>query len=87
MRILIKGGHLIDPANKKNGQFDLIINKGKIEAVEPEGSIADISSGKIIQPVCSIDLSSQINTNEIYNFNFFSKIKTDILLAFTYLNR
>jgi dihydroorotase len=48
MRILIKGGHLIDPANKKNGQFDLLINKGKIEAVEPEGSIADISSGKII---------------------------------------
>ena len=48
MRILIKGGHLIDPANKKNGQFDLIINKGKIEAVEPEGKIADISSGEII---------------------------------------
>jgi dihydroorotase len=48
MRILIKGGHLIDPANKKNGQFDIIINKGKIEAVEPEGKIADISSGEII---------------------------------------
>ena len=48
MRILIKGGHLIDPANKKNGQFDLLINKGKIEAVEPEGKIADISSGEII---------------------------------------
>jgi dihydroorotase len=48
MRILIKGGHLIDPANKKNGHFDLLINKGKIEAVEPKGKIADISSGEII---------------------------------------
>jgi len=48
MRILIKGGHLIDPANKKNGQFDLLINKGKIEAVEPKGKIADILSGEII---------------------------------------
>jgi dihydroorotase len=49
MRILIKGGHLIDPANKKNGQFDLLINKGKIEAVEPEGKIANISSAEIIE--------------------------------------
>jgi dihydroorotase len=48
MRILIKGGHLIDPANKKNGQFDLIINKGKVEAVEPKGKITDISNGEII---------------------------------------
>lgn len=54
MRILIKGGHLIDPANKKNGQFDLLINKGKIEAVEPEGRIADISSGEIIDAKGSI---------------------------------
>jgi dihydroorotase len=48
MRILIKGGNLIDPANKKNGQFDLLINKGKIEAVEPKGKIVDISNGEII---------------------------------------
>ncbi len=48
MRILIKGGHLIDPANKKNGQFDLLISKGKIEAVEPEGKIKDISGAEII---------------------------------------
>ena len=54
MRILIKGGHLIDPANKKNGQFDLLINKGKIEAVEPEGKIADISRGEIIDAKGSI---------------------------------
>jgi dihydroorotase len=48
MRILIKGGHLIDPANKKNGKFDLLINKEKIEAVEPEGKIKDISGAEII---------------------------------------
>jgi dihydroorotase len=48
MRILIKGGHLIDPANKKNGQFDLLISKGIIEAVEPEGKIKDIPGVEII---------------------------------------
>ena len=48
MQILIKGGHLIDPANKKNGQFDLLISKGKIEAVEPEGKIKDIPGADII---------------------------------------
>ena len=48
MQILIKGGHLIDPANKKNGQFDLLISKGKIEAVEPEGKIKDIPGVDII---------------------------------------
>ena len=48
MQILIKSGHLIDPANKKNGQFDLLISKGKIEAVEPEGKIKDIPDADII---------------------------------------
>ncbi len=48
MQVLIKGGHLIDPANKKNGRFDLLISKGKIEAVEPEGKIKDIPSAEII---------------------------------------
>ena len=48
MRTLIKDGHLIDPANKKNGKFDLLINKGKIEAVEPKGKLKDIADSKII---------------------------------------
>jgi dihydroorotase len=48
MQILIRGGHLIDPANKKNGQFDLLINNGKIEAVEPEGKIKNIPNAEII---------------------------------------
>ena len=48
MRTLIKNGHLIDPANNKNGKFDLLINKGKIEAVEPKGKLKDIADSKII---------------------------------------
>lgn len=48
MRTLIKGGHLIDPANKKNGKFDILINKGKVEAVEPEGKIKDVANAEII---------------------------------------
>ena len=48
MRTLIKNGHLIDPANNKNGKFDLLINKGKIEAVEPKGKLQDIADSKII---------------------------------------
>lgn len=48
MRTLIKNGHLIDPGNKKNGEFDLLINKGKIEAVEPRGKINETSDIEII---------------------------------------
>lgn len=48
MRILIKNGHLIDPANKKNGDFDLLISKGKIEAVEPKGKLNDVSDAEVI---------------------------------------
>ena len=43
MPTLIKDGHLIDPANNKNGKFDLLINKGKIEAVEPKGKLKAVS--------------------------------------------
>jgi dihydroorotase len=48
MRTLIKDGHLIDPANKRNGKFDVLINKGKIEAVEPSGKLKDIADSKTI---------------------------------------
>ena len=34
MDILIKNGHVIDPATKKNGIFDILIKNGKIEKVE-----------------------------------------------------
>ena len=57
MRTLIKNGHLIDPANKKSGKFDLLINKGKIEAVEPKGKLKDITDLKIIDAQGAIAVS------------------------------
>ena len=44
MQTLIKDGHVIDPANKIDGSFDILINNGKIEAVLPKGKS---STGKI----------------------------------------
>ena len=32
---LIRGGHVVDPANKRDGRFDVLIKGGKIAAVEP----------------------------------------------------
>jgi hypothetical protein len=34
--LLIKGGYLVDPANSREGRFDLAIGKGKVESVERE---------------------------------------------------
>ncbi|RMA93188.1 dihydroorotase [Hydrogenothermus marinus] len=34
--ILIKNGHVIDPENNINGQFDILIEKGKIKKVEKD---------------------------------------------------
>jgi hypothetical protein len=34
--LLIKGGYLVDPANSREGQFDLAIAKGKVVSVERE---------------------------------------------------
>jgi len=32
---VVKGGHLIDPANNRDGRFDIGIKKGRIAAVAP----------------------------------------------------
>ena len=37
--ILIKGGHLIDPASRLEGPRDLLIRNGKVEAVELPGKM------------------------------------------------
>jgi dihydroorotase len=39
MNILIKSGHIIDPANKVEGRFDLFIADGKIAKLEKPGSL------------------------------------------------
>jgi len=33
MEILIKNGYLIDPKGKKEGQFDILVSKGKVEKI------------------------------------------------------
>jgi len=34
-KLLIKGGHLIDPANGRDGRFDLLLERGKVAGVQP----------------------------------------------------
>ena len=34
--MLRKGGRVLDPANERDGQFDIGIMKGRIEIVEPD---------------------------------------------------
>ena len=41
MKLLIKNGRVIDPANELDGSFDLILDKGKIHSVKPTGIIPD----------------------------------------------
>ena len=36
MRLLIKNGHVLDPATGKNGNFDILIEDGKIRRVAPD---------------------------------------------------
>lgn len=50
MKILIKGGRLIDPANDIDGLHDLLIEKGKVKQVAEPGQIPDAEAdgGQII---------------------------------------
>ena len=40
MQTLIKNGRVIDPAYQLDGSFDILINNGKIVAIEPQGKIS-----------------------------------------------
>ncbi len=44
MKTLIKGGRVIDPANGIDGPHDILIEKGKIQQVEPAGKIPQADS-------------------------------------------
>lgn len=35
MKILIQNGHVVDPANRREGRFDILIGRGKIVDVQP----------------------------------------------------
>ena len=51
MQTLIKNGRIIDPANKIDGFFDILINNGKVNEIEPTGKI----SGSNIDQIHTID--------------------------------
>ncbi|OVE80520.1 dihydroorotase, partial [bacterium K02(2017)] len=40
-KTLIKNGHLIDPAQDVDGNFDILIDQNKIQQIEPTGNIND----------------------------------------------
>ena len=56
MNILIKNGHIIDPANKVDGKFDLLVADGKIAKLGKPGSLpsngAQVidAAGKLVVP-------------------------------------
>lgn len=54
MKILIKNGHLVDPKNNIDGKFDLLIDQGKVVAVEPSMNAPDAevvdASGLLVTP-------------------------------------
>lgn len=46
--MLIQGGRVIDPASGVDGDFDLLVQDGEIEAVEPAGSIENPADTVVI---------------------------------------
>jgi len=52
--ILIKNGHVIDPANKRDGRFDILLDRGKIADVQPRlatnGAKTIDATGKLVVP-------------------------------------
>jgi dihydroorotase len=55
MRLLLKNGRVVDPANNRNGTFDVLIEDGRIARVEPnlaaEGAeVMEIAAGWIVSP-------------------------------------
>ena len=56
MNILIKNGHIIDPANKVDGKFDLLVADGKIAKLGKPGSLPSDgtqvidAAGKLVVP-------------------------------------
>jgi dihydroorotase len=56
MNILIKNGHIIDPANKVDGKFDLLVAEGKIAKLGKPGSLPSNGAqvldagGKLVVP-------------------------------------
>ncbi len=48
MKLIIKNGRVIDPANNIDGKYDIVIDKGLIQSVAPSGKSSDDGSAKVI---------------------------------------
>jgi len=48
VKLIIKNGRVIDPANNIDGKFDVVIDKGLIQAVTPAGKAEEDVSAKVI---------------------------------------
>jgi dihydroorotase len=48
VKLIIKNGRVIDPANNIDGKFDVVIDKGLIQAVTPAGKGKEDASAKVI---------------------------------------
>jgi dihydroorotase len=48
VKLIIKNGRVIDPGNNIDGEYDVVIDKGLIQAVTPAGKAKDDSSAKVI---------------------------------------
>ena len=49
MRLLIEGGRLIDPDSGTDGDLDLLIEEGSLNAVGP-GLRAQLPAGSVVEP-------------------------------------
>jgi dihydroorotase len=48
MKTIISGGRVIDPANGRDGEYDLLIEDGKIAGVEKPGSFSSVKDAEMI---------------------------------------
>jgi len=48
VKLIIKNGRVIDPANKIDGEYDIVIDKGLIQSVASSGKGKENSSAKVI---------------------------------------
>lgn len=44
MKLFIKNGRLLDPANDRDGPFDLLVDRGKVQKVAPQGGIPAVET-------------------------------------------
>jgi dihydroorotase len=48
VKLIIKNGRVIDPANNIDGDYDIVIDKGVIQLVTPAGKLKEDGSAKVI---------------------------------------